>query len=305
MAYTGNITDTAGRWCTLKTVIYLDILLLVNFLAAYFLLMAAGLLTAQRAKFWRMLCASALAALSALILFAPELPYALQVVYKLLTAAGIVAAAFGVREWRRYLAATCWYAALNILLAGLAILAVLRTGTTAVQTANLALYLRVPPLLLILLSGLCSILIEIVLRFLRPVEPEPQTVGLEFELCGVAVRVRAYLDTGCCIKDPITCLPVLLISYPAARSRLPAEICGFLDGWFAGSRQTGMPPQTNLRLIPCATAAENSLLPGFAVAEIGRITDRGLIRLGRSAVAFSPQEFGGGHYEALFGNGFL
>lgn len=58
----------------IKTVVYLDVLLLTNFLTAYLLLLAAGALSGQRAPFARMLAGSALAALSALILFAPEQP---------------------------------------------------------------------------------------------------------------------------------------------------------------------------------------------------------------------------------------
>ena len=76
----------------IKTVVYLDVLLLTNFLTAYLLLLAAGALSGQRAPFARMLAGSALAALSALILFAPEQPYPVQVAYKAATALGITAA---------------------------------------------------------------------------------------------------------------------------------------------------------------------------------------------------------------------
>lgn len=102
----------------IKTVVYLDVLLLTNFLTAYLLLLAAGALSGQRAPFARMLAGSALAALSALILFAPEQPYPVQVAYKAATALGITAAAFGWRSRRRLVTAACWYAALNIALAG-------------------------------------------------------------------------------------------------------------------------------------------------------------------------------------------
>ena len=67
----------------MKTVIYLDVLLLVNFLAGYFLLLGAGVLSGCSARLTRLLAASGLAALSALILFAPELPYPVQILYKL------------------------------------------------------------------------------------------------------------------------------------------------------------------------------------------------------------------------------
>lgn len=81
----------------IKTVIYLDVLLLVNFLVAYFLLQAAGLLSSQHAAFSRMVCASGIASLSALILFAPELSYPAQILYKILTACAVVGVAFGLQ----------------------------------------------------------------------------------------------------------------------------------------------------------------------------------------------------------------
>ncbi len=90
--------------CTIKTVIYLDVLLLVNFLVAYLLLQAAGVLTGQRAAFARMLTGSVCAAVSALILFAPELSYPVQIMYKLATALAIAALTFGWRDKLRLLA---------------------------------------------------------------------------------------------------------------------------------------------------------------------------------------------------------
>ena len=53
------------------------------------------------------------------------------------------------------------------------------------------------------------------------------------------------------------------------------------------------------------TAAERSLLPGFAVQGIGLITENGVLGLGRSAVVFAPRSFGSTAYEALYGNDFM
>ena len=124
---------------------------MVNFLVAYFLLQAAGLLSSQHAAFSRMVCASGIASLSALILFAPELSYPAQILYKILTACAVVGVAFGLQGLRRFVTAVCWYAALNILLAGLCIAVILRTGTPLLQTANLTVYLRISPVVLLLL----------------------------------------------------------------------------------------------------------------------------------------------------------
>ena len=161
----------------IKTVIYLDVLLLVNFLVAYFLLQAAGLLSSQHAAFSRMVCASGIASLSALILFAPELSYPAQILYKILTACAVVGVAFGLQGLRRFVTAVCWYAALNILLAGLCIAVILRTGTPLLQTANLTVYLRISPVVLLLLSAASCGAVWLVLHFRAARRRPPGRLG--------------------------------------------------------------------------------------------------------------------------------
>lgn len=111
--------------------------------------------------------------------------------YKLATALAIAALTFGWRDKLRLLAAACWYAALNILLAGLVVLIIFQTGTTLLQTGNLAVYLRVSPLLLLGLSGLCCGAVEVGLRFFRrrPLNRRPWDWSLNFAVpaftCGL------------------------------------------------------------------------------------------------------------------------
>ena len=294
-----------GETSTIKTVIYLDVLLLVNFLAAYFLLRATGFLSGQLAGFSRLICASGIAALSALILFAPELSYPAQVLYKVLTACAVVGTAFGLQDIRHFITAVCWYTALNILLAGLCIMIILHTGTPLLQTSNLTVYLHISPFVLLLLSAISCGIIWLFLHFTGSPPQTIHTIGVEFELCSNTVRLRAMLDTGCHLKDPITCLPVLLISWPAAKGRLPEEINTFLGEWFRGMHPDTPPCNVNLRLIPCSTAAQSTLLPGFAVADIRMITETGTKDLGRTAIAFCSQPFQSAAYEALYGTDFL
>ena len=289
----------------LKTVIYLDVLLLVNFLIAWFFLVAAGALAGLRARFYRSVLGGAVAALAALILLAPPLPYPAQVGYKLAGGAVVLLAAFGWRGWQKFFTALCWYTAFNLVLAGLAVLVILQTRTPLVQAGNLTVYLRVPPLLLLGLAGGCWLATELLLRFARGPRAAAETVGIQLTLDGSEVCLRAALDTGCHLKDPLTCLPVLLISYPDAKALLPQSVCAFLEDWYAGTQQSLPPQGLKLRLIPCTTAEGRSVLPGFAVQDIGLISPKGVWALGRTAVAFGRQPFGSEAYEALYGPDFL
>ena len=184
-------------------------------------------------------------------------------------------------------------------------LVILNTGTRALQTGNLTVYLRVSPLLMVVLSGAGCLAAELGMRLLAGGKAVRQSVGLEVELAGVAVHLRAALDTGCHLTDPITCLPVLVVSFPDAAARIPQPVRDYLKAWFDGRAPEQPPEGMKLRLIPCKTAAQSGLLPGFAVGNIGLITAQGVLGLGRTAVAFAPQSFGSERYEALYGQDFL
>ena len=89
----------------MKIVVYLDILLVTNFIAGYFLLRAAGWLAGAACSAPRALAGAALAAASTLILLAPALPAPLGFAYKLASAALVTLAAFGWHGLRPFLRA--------------------------------------------------------------------------------------------------------------------------------------------------------------------------------------------------------
>ena len=90
----------------MKTVLYLDELLLVNFALGAALLLGAGLLAGRSCTGARLLAGSGAAALASLGLLLPELPGPLAVLYKAATCCGAVAAAYGV-PGRRGFARLC------------------------------------------------------------------------------------------------------------------------------------------------------------------------------------------------------
>lgn len=130
----------------MKTVIYLDELLLTNFLAAAALLLGAGLLCARQCSGLRLMAGSAAAAAASLGILLPELPEPAAFLYKVFTCCAAVAAAYGVPGLRNFVQLCVWYLLLNLLLCG----AVLLPG---VQSANLCVYLPLSPGRLLLCCG--------------------------------------------------------------------------------------------------------------------------------------------------------
>ena len=200
----------------MKTVIYLDELLLTNFLAAAALLLGAGLLCARQCSGLRLMAGSAAAAAASLGILLPELPGPAAFLYKVFTCCAAVAAAYGVPGLRNFVQLCAWYLLLNLLLCG----AVLLPG---VQSANLCVYLPLSPGRLLLCCGaVLAVLRGVLFCFGRA---GTRCFAAVLELEGAALSVQAFCDTGFSVQDPLTGQAVVLVYYPAVRSALPQGAC--------------------------------------------------------------------------------
>ena len=136
----------------MKTVVFVDELLLVNFAAAAALLLGAGLLCGRSCTGLRLCAGSAAAAVSTLVLLAPPWPAPLAVLYKIASCCGVVAVCYGVAGVRSFARLCGWYAALNGLLCGAVVL-------PGVQANNLSVLLPVRPgRLLLCCAGVYALL---------------------------------------------------------------------------------------------------------------------------------------------------
>ena len=239
----------------MKTVIYLDELLLVNFVLGAALLLCAGLLSARECSGVRLLAGSAAAALASLGLLLPELPGPAAFLYKSVTCCGAVAAAYGLPGVRSFARLCGWYAALNGLLCGAVVL-------PGVQGNNLSVLLPVRPgQLLLCCAGVYALLRGLLAVFGRP---QRGCFAAVLHLAGAAVPVQAYHDTGFTLQDPLAGRRVVLVQYPPVRSRLPAPLRETLDSWFAAG--AAPPPGLGVQFVPCAAVTGRCLLPAVPAA---------------------------------------
>lgn len=102
----------------MRTVIYLDVLLLVNFVVGAAFLLAAGLLCGACCSPLRLVGGAGAAAVSSLALLAPTAPWPLALTYKGTSAALCVAAAYGWQGARNTARLTAWFVLLNLTLTG-------------------------------------------------------------------------------------------------------------------------------------------------------------------------------------------
>ena len=254
-----------GGGC-IKTVIYLDVLLLTNFVLGALFLLAAGLVSGQRCSGGRALCGAAVAAASSLALLAPTVPWSVGLLYKGGTGALAVAAAYGWPGWRAFVRLLAWFWLLNLMLTG----AVLLPGAR-MEVNNLSVYLPLSPEVLLVSAGCVYGGLTLALHLLG--DGKKACFPAELEIAGVVLPVRAFHDTGFGVREPLSGCGVVLVRFAAVEARLPPALRTYLKETFSGSGILP-PPELGVRLVPCDTVAGHCLLPAVP-AQALRWTARG------------------------------
>ena len=239
----------------MRTVIYLDVLLLVNFVVGAAFLLAAGLLCGACCSPLRLVGGAGAAAVSSLALLAPTAPWPLALTYKGTSAALCVAAAYGWQGARNTARLTAWFVLLNLTLTG----ALLLPGAAC---NNLSFYLPVSPgLLLASTAGVCGV-VEGVLHVLG--RSGPACFGAELSVAGRVVPLSVFCDTGFHLQEPLSGRAVVLVRLDAVS--LPAGAAGHI--WTPASRASAQSPARSgaCGSYPAQTVAGHCLLPALPAA---------------------------------------
>lgn len=273
----------------MKTVIYIDELLVVNFLIAAFLLPGAGLLCGAACSAKRIAAGAAAAAASALLLLAPKLPFLLQLLVKAGCAAVCVCLTFPGQSPRGFLRLCAWYLLLNLTLAGVVSGLILTGGASGMETNNLTVYWNLSPTLLLA----CVTAVWLILRLLLWCfeRPRPGT-GETLRLCLMEseIAVQAFCDTGLVLPQLSPGRGGVMVSFPAVRQQLPPEIAAYLGRYFSGGMLEPPQPEWRLRFIACVTAAGRGVFPAVAADRV-ELTQNGRACCSRALVIFCDQSF--------------
>ncbi len=316
----------SGRVMQMRTVVYGDILLAVNWIVDYFLLVGVAALTGCGAARGRLLLGGALGGASAFVFLAPPLPWWGQAAYQLVTGTLVLLVAFRVRRLRSFLRLWFWYFLLNLCYTGLVLAAVYWLSFSAVRQNNMAFYYDVSPLLLVGCIAALYLLLRLVLLLLEPARTD-KIVRAEIDCAGETLHAELLIDSGLSAQDVLLEQPLLLLSWPdtlgsaantsvCAAEKIPvcaaamkeekgetfsaqaASVQGDgmrekLNRWFSAPQGAALSP--GLRLVPLHTAAGPLLAPALTAKAV--INSRPAV----VTLAFCGERLCGGRVQGLFG----
>ncbi len=242
--------------------VYLDILLLLNWIIAYFIMKLTGLLLGRQGSAFRMLLGGFIFSLSSLMIFMPSLPwfsqFGIQLTFSLL---GVYCAfpKMGVKGMG--LAAGVFFL-LNLVFAGLLCVIFLLFRPQGMLLYNGVCYFNLSPLLFVLFAAVFYGVFRGAHFLLkgRQVSGERFETSLYFQ--GNKLTLSGFLDTGNHLREQFSNAPVMLGHPARMKGLLPEDLLLFCEqneapGQFPAQWIT----QYRVRWIPYHTLGETGLLP--------------------------------------------
>ena len=216
-------------------ILYIDVLLVTNFIISYFLFMASSVVSGYTFNRIRVLTASAFGALFCLFIFLRTDSVILSVSIKIMTLIICSATAFGWQNKRGFAIQTLWYIALNMLVTGAVIL--LSIKNSMVLENNMFFYFDINPVLMVVSSVVIYLFILVFELVKERVSPK-RLYNIKLVFSDFKVEsITAFYDSGFKVKDIVANKDVIIASYPKLKNFIPenisANIVNFLDGNYA------------------------------------------------------------------------
>lgn len=209
--------------------VYVDIMLLINFIMDFFILWATGKLTGFKARWSRLMVGALCGAIYSLIIFLPQSEIFTALVTKIICSVLMILLAFAPLSFRHFLRSFVYLYIISFVMGGAVIAAIYMTDSSPpiIQACNGAAILTNSFSYGWLTVGICVALVVGWggISYVRKNWVQNNLLSnLVIYLQGRKVSVQALLDTGNQLVDPLTQQPVIIVEIFALQHLLPERI---------------------------------------------------------------------------------
>ncbi len=256
------------------TVIYIDVLFLINLFVNYFLLLAVKLISKSPVGRLRILLGSAIGAIYSCLMFYPSLWFIFTVLFKILFSLLIVLIVFGFKTLRSFAFKAVMFFAFTVLFGGVMLLIDMIFSPQGLIYNNGIIYIDISPVTLVISSGVCYFLFFIGSRIFQR-QPSSALHRITVCLFDKSVSFYAIADSGNMLKDVLTFSSVIVADFDKIKSILPENA---LETFENGDISAPPPPLCErFAVIPFESVGGKGILPAFRPDEIlidGKKTDK-------------------------------
>lgn len=245
--------------------VYLDVLFCVNFVIDYIMLCSCRMVLSLHTGRLRMLLSASVGGLGSFVLLLPPLPFAASLAISIAQAGVMIAAAFAPIPARTFIKASgllfgisfCFFGAMT------AVMTLFTPKNTIVR--NSAVYIGIPPLLLVALTLAFYFMLRLFYRFLNRGSVHSSRCDAVIEYHGIRHLSSGIIDTGNTLHEPFSGKCVIVGSEKAFKEMFDAQEYLRSDGSY---------PDRSIRLVPYSSVGGSGLMPSFRPSRITVISEK-------------------------------
>ena len=273
----------------LKTVVYADILVIINLIINYLLLRASAAVTGSDFKTSRFLLASAIGGAFSLIIYIENIPVVLDIIIKLLFILIMVFTAFGIKSTKAFLKCCAAFFLVNFAFAGIMFAICTMLIPNAAVYQNGIVYFDISLLTLTVSAIICYCVLSIISRLTKSRTPEKSIYSIRIFYDKKSVEGKALFDTGNSLSDCFSSRPVII-----AEKDFVQKICN-----------KDITEMHGFRLVPFSTIKNGGALPAFLSEKIEICINGEWIEAKEIYIAVTDRKIISGSYSALIGTPFF
>lgn len=274
----------------LVTVIYADILIIINIIVNYLLLRASVAITGCSFKPWRFLLSAGAGGIFSLIIFIENLPVIANLLLKITFLAIMMLIAFNMKSVKAFMKCCAAFFMANFVFAGIMLAVSTMLFPNSAMYKNGAVYFDMDILTLTVTAIVCYIILNLIAKFTKSKTPEKSIYSIAVTYDGKTVEGKALFDSGNTLCDCFSGRPVII-----AEKEFVAPL---LKG-------TDLTQAKNFRLIPFTTIKNGGALPSFSADKIEITVSGRKIDVDNIYIGVTEKKIVSGGYSALIGTPFF
>ncbi len=287
--------------------VYLDIILFENLCMNYIILLATGFIFKLKIKQTRLLVSALIGGIYAILTYIQILKIYSTMIMKIILSIAMVYIAFTPKNIKAMLKELVLFYLVSFAFGGCAFALLYFLKPQEIFMIN-GVYIGSYPLKVVLLGGTVGFVITYIA--FKIVKNKMSKKGLlysvEITIDEKKLEIKAMLDTGNMLKDPITGSPVIIIEREKLYGLIPGNILNNIEkiiggDWDIFNEETAY--RSKFRIIPFhSIGKQNGMLLGFKADKINIITDMEDIDRKDGIICIYPQSIGKNNdYSALIG----
>lgn len=288
--------------------IYIDIVLVENIIMNFIILFATAMVLKIKIKYIRLFSASLLGAVYSVVAYIGILELYTSIIMKILLSILIVYIAFNPQSLKKMWKNLVIFYLTSFVFGGVAFALIYVVRPQDILMKN-GLFLGTYPLKTVLLGAIISLLVILIaFKIVKgKFSKKDMFCDLEIKINNTIVKTTAMIDTGNCLKEPITNIPVIVLEHSLLYECIPKQILNNLDNIIGGDFEE-IPQEiketyiSKLKLIPFSSLGkQNGILLGIKPEYVKILTEEKEKKINVIIGIYNKSLTKRGEYRALIG----